>query len=93
MTRFEVGDVVYVDGASAILGDVAAVDEDGVTVDWRRTRTVEPPEDLLHAPAKEVPEADALLRAAHDSGQLRDTIVGHRIENYLASVEGQGRPT
>ena len=47
---WQIGDVVYVDGSSAILGDVVWVDEEGVTVAWRATRTVEPPEDLLPAP-------------------------------------------
>ena len=33
-------------GCERILGDVTAVDEDGVTVVWRKTRTVEQPEEL-----------------------------------------------
>ncbi len=44
-------DVVYAEGSSAILGDVTAVDENGITVAWRATTTVEQPEDLIKAPA------------------------------------------
>jgi hypothetical protein len=43
-------DIVYADGSSAILGDVTAVDENGITVAWRATTTVEQPEDLVKAP-------------------------------------------
>lgn len=46
---FKVGDVVYVEGASAILGDVIAVDDDGVEVTWRTVTTTEQPDDLTHA--------------------------------------------
>lgn len=52
--KFQVGDVVYADGASAINGDVTAVrDEEFVrleyhyiTVVWRKTETEEDSEDL-----------------------------------------------
>jgi hypothetical protein len=44
-------DVVYTEGSSAILGDVTAVDENGITVAWRASTTVEQPEDLRKAPA------------------------------------------
>lgn len=49
---FKVGDVVHADDASAILGDVTAVEDDGdsgsqdVTVVWRTTETTEDGDDL-----------------------------------------------
>jgi hypothetical protein len=48
MPEFKVGQVVYAEGASAILGDVVAVDDEGVTVAWRPTTTCEQPDDLVH---------------------------------------------
>lgn len=44
----KVGDVVYVEGASAILGDVLEVDivEDAVKVRWREVETTENADDL-----------------------------------------------
>jgi len=63
---FEVGDVVYAEGSSALLGDVIAVEDvpEGeyqlVTVRWRGTTTTEDSADLR--PAEEVrpegPETD-----------------------------------
>jgi hypothetical protein len=66
VTRFEKGDVVHVDGASAILGDVIAVEDevagDGqhVTVAWRATSTTESNDDLV---LDERPEKKALRDA------------------------------
>lgn len=51
---FQKGDVVYIDGASAILGDVTRVEDNGdgeqlVYVTWRETSTCEAAEDLIPA--------------------------------------------
>jgi hypothetical protein len=49
----EVGNVVYCEGSSAILGDVTGLefDDDGdlisVDVTWRKTDTTEDPDDLI----------------------------------------------
>jgi hypothetical protein len=67
VTRFEKGDVVHVDGASAILGDVIAVEDeiagDGqhVTVAWRAVSTTESNDDLV---LDERPENPPTLRDA-----------------------------
>lgn len=50
--KVKVGDVVYCEGASAILGDVEEVNEDEfghrtAHVIWRRTGTVEDVDDLI----------------------------------------------
>lgn len=45
------GDVVCAEGSSAILGDVTAIDENGITVAWRATTTVEQPGYLSKVPA------------------------------------------
>lgn len=48
MSEVKVGDIVYTEGASAILGDVAEDVGDGqFIVNWRPTRTTERLEDLL----------------------------------------------
>lgn len=47
ITPPQVGDVVYCADASAILGDVIAVDGLDVTVRWRATETVENAHDLV----------------------------------------------
>lgn len=49
---FQAGDVVFVEGASAILGDVVKVElstdgEEFVEVRWRETVTTEVPDDLV----------------------------------------------
>jgi hypothetical protein len=62
---FKVGDVVYVDGASALLGDVEAVEADGVHVTWRRTETVEQPDDLNLA------DEQLPMTAVIDDGEVR----------------------
>jgi len=53
VSEFKVGDVVYVMGSSAILGDVIEVEENEygqrVTVTWRETTTTESPADLEKA--------------------------------------------
>lgn len=51
---FKRGDVVYTEGASAILGDVVAVEDDGmggqtVTVTWRPVTTTEYGDDLVRS--------------------------------------------
>lgn len=53
LTQFHVGDVVYIEGASALLADVTKVQQDEedpelqhVSVTWRATPTVETNEDL-----------------------------------------------
>lgn len=68
MTRFEKGDVVHVDGASAILGDVITVEDevagDGqhVTIAWRPTSTTEQSDDLVLVERPEkVPLRDATI--------------------------------
>lgn len=45
--RFEPGDVVYAEGAQALLGDVIRHDEDGVRIQWRLAITTERPVDLV----------------------------------------------
>jgi hypothetical protein len=52
--NFKPGDVVYTEGASAILGDVIAVEDDGmggqdVTVAWRPVTTTESDMDLVRS--------------------------------------------
>ena len=54
----KVGDVVYMEGASALLGDVVRVDEDGAEVRWRTCFSTEQPEDLIVEPN---PESDRVL--------------------------------
>lgn len=43
---FKEGDLVRLDEASAFVGKVVHVDDDGVTVEWQPTTTTELPEDL-----------------------------------------------
>jgi hypothetical protein len=57
MPDIKVGDVVYAEGSSKLLGDVVAVDEEGVEVCWRKCYSTEQPEDLvIHAAATDRPE-------------------------------------
>lgn len=51
LSEVKVGDVVYVEGASAILGDVLSVDveEDQIEVRWRGTTSTEVADDLERA--------------------------------------------
>jgi hypothetical protein len=59
--KFKVGDVVYTEGSSAILGDVIGIDDDECLVDvvWRATKSTEQPEDLIHATARQIAEVKA----------------------------------
>lgn len=45
--EIKVGDVVYTEGSSALLGDVVKVDEDGIEVHWRSAFSTEQAEDLI----------------------------------------------
>lgn len=46
--EIRVGDVVYCEGSSAIIGDVIALDDDGAAiVTWRSTTTREALDDLI----------------------------------------------
>lgn len=49
------GDLVYIEGASAIIGRVSDVDECGVRVTWRCVSTVEDAEELIPADNGEEP--------------------------------------
>lgn len=52
--EIKVGDVVWMEGSSALLGDVIDVDEDGfVKVTWRELTSTEDPNDLVVQPKEE----------------------------------------
>lgn len=60
---FARGDIVYADGASAILGAVTTVDHTGITVAWRSTVTVEQPDDLTRVTSSASAEPTEAPRA------------------------------
>jgi ribosomal protein L14E/L6E/L27E len=76
MTEIKKGDIVHVEGASAILGDVREVTEDGVTVTWRETTTCEQEDDLV----LDDPEERELRREEAGDRRMYEHVFGEENE-------------
>ena len=70
MNEIKIGDVVYAEGSSLILGDVTAVDEDGyATVVWRSVTSEEASDDLIVVEKPATSEEQKLVMTfAQDAG-------------------------
>lgn len=72
--EFKVGDVVYTEGSSALLGDVIRVEDDEVEVRWRQAYSTEVAEDLILAPVEELTPEQRIRKLKEEDYQSRGDV-------------------